>query len=110
MPREADHDVDEIDQALHERAVRIEAGFAQAFFDYAPAVPPRQTLGEPIDLSEIEAERFADVAHCALRPVSDDGCGKGGTAASVFSIDVLNDLFAPFVFEVDVDVGRLVAL
>ena len=30
--------------------------------------------------------------------------------AAIFAVDVLDDLFAALVFEVDVDVGRFVAL
>src|ERR1044072_2034925 len=36
--------------------------------------------------------------------------GDAGAVAAVFAVDVLDDLFAPLVFEIDVDVGRLVAL
>ena len=39
----------------------------------------------------------------------DHGRRDTGMFAAVFSIDVLDDLFAPLVLEVDVDVRRLVA-
>jgi hypothetical protein len=42
--------------------------------------------------------------------VGDDGGGDAGAVAAVLLIDVLDHLLAPLVLEIDVDVGRLVAL
>ena len=57
-----------------------------------------------------QADHLADIAHGAARPVGDDGGGDPGAVAAVFLIDVLDDLLAPLMLEIDVDVGRLVAL
>jgi hypothetical protein len=38
----------------------------------------------------------------------DDRCGQSGALPSVFRVDVLDDLFAPLMFEIDVDIRRLV--
>jgi hypothetical protein len=46
----------------------------------------------------------------AARAVADDHGGERGAVAAVLGVDVLDDLFAALVLEVDVDVGRLVAL
>ena len=59
---------------------------------------------------EIEPERLADIAQCAARSVADDGGRQRGAFAAVFAVNVLNDLFAPLVLEIDVDIRRLVAL
>ena len=85
-------------------ASRIRSGMHLA------AVPPREHAGEPVDLREIEAQRLADVAHRALRPVGDQRRGERRAVAAVLRVDVLDDFLAPLVLEVDVDVGRLVAL
>ena len=74
------------------------------------AVPPCEHAGEPVDLREVQAERLADVAHRALRPVGDERRRDRRTVAAVFRVDVLHDFLAPLVLEIDVDVGRLVAL
>ena len=74
------------------------------------AVPPCEHTGQPFDLREIEAKRLAHVAHRALRPVGDERGGQRGALAAILGVDVLHHLFAPLVFEVDVDVRRLVAL
>jgi hypothetical protein len=52
----------------------------------------------------------AHVAQRAARAVADDHGGQRGALAAVLGVDVLDDLLAPLVLEVDVDVGRLVAL
>ena len=44
------------------------------------------------------------------RAVVDHGGAQAGAVAAVFLVDVLDHLFAPFMLEIDVDVGRLLAL
>ena len=44
------------------------------------------------------------------RPIADHRGRERGAVAAVLFVDVLDDFFAPLVLEVDVDVGRLVAL
>ena len=73
-------------------------------------VPPRDRLGDGVHLPRIEIERLADVAQRALGPVGDQRGRQRGAVAPVLFVDVLDDLLAPLVLEVDVDVGRLVAL
>ena len=55
-------------------------------------------------------ERLADIAHRALGAVADDGRAERGVVAAVGVEDPLHDDLAPLVLEIDVDVGRLVAL
>ena len=92
------------------RVVGLEPGLADALGHDLAAVPPGEHAGEPVDLREVEAERLADVAHRALRPVGDERRGERRAVAAVFRVDVLHHFLAPLVLEVDVDVGRLVAL
>src|SRR3546814_18712965 len=40
----------------------------------------------------------------------DDGGGDARAVAAVAFVDILHHLLAPFVLEIDVDIGRLVAL
>jgi hypothetical protein len=66
-------------------------------------------LRDAVDQHRIDAERLADVAQHAARAV-----GRRRRRAprdrGRTSVDVLDDLFAALVLEVDVDVGRLAAL
>ena len=61
-------------------------------------------------MGEIEAQRLTHITHGAARLISDDGGGNGGALAPVLFVDVLDDLLAPLVLEVHVDIRRLVAL
>ena len=78
--------------------------------EIAVAVPPRQRLRQLLDEQRVQPQRLAHVAHRAARAVADDGRGQRGALARVLAVDVLDHLLAPLVLEVDVDVGRLVAL
>ncbi len=55
-------------------------------------------------------EGLAHVAERRAGPVGDDVGHLGGVQAAVALVDVLDDLFAPARLDVDVDVGRPVAL
>ena len=110
MARETDQRIHDGEHARHERIAWIEAGLAQAFFLDVPPVPPRHALREAVHLLEREPERLADIAHRALRAIGDDGGGERRAVAAVFFVEVLDHFLAPLVLEVDVDVGRLVAL
>jgi hypothetical protein len=57
-----------------------------------------------------DVQRLADVADRAAGAVAGHHRRDGGTLAAVLAVDVLDHLLAPLVLEVDVDVGRLLAL
>ncbi len=73
-----------------------------------PFVEPLVVLGEGVDQALIHAQRAARVAQGAAGAVADHRGGQRGALAPVLAVDVLDDLLAPLVLEVDVDVGRLV--
>src|SRR5690606_28816133 len=72
--------------------------------------PAPDARGERADRVLRQAERLAHLADRAARAVVDHGRGDAGMLAAVLPVDVLDDLLAPLVLEIDVDVGRLVAL
>ena len=57
-----------------------------------------------------QAQHLADLAHRAARAIVDDGGGDAGAVAAIACIDVLDHLLAPLMLEIDIDIGRLVAL
>ncbi len=57
-----------------------------------------------------EAEDLGRFADRRARAIGDHRGGEAGALAPIAIIDILDHLFAPLVLEVDVDVGRLVAL
>ena len=57
-----------------------------------------------------EAENLGRLADRRARAIGRHRRGQAGALAAVARVDVLDHLLAPFVLEIDVDVGRLVAL
>src|SRR2546422_11706575 len=110
MPREAEEGEGKLDRQLDRRTARIEPCLAHALGKRTAVIPPSEVLRQPVYLVQFKTERFAHVAQGALRPVADDSRRDRGAVAAVLVVDVLDDLLAPVVLEVDVDIGRLVAL
>ena len=67
-------------------------------------------LAQSLDLVEVQAQRLANIAQRAFRPVADHRGGQGGAFTAVFFVDVLNDFLAPLMLEIHVDVRWFVAL
>src|SRR3546814_8412560 len=101
---------DEAVQPLDLAIVRIEPGLNEAPGRHllAPASPAR--IGKPRGHILAETERLADLANRAARAVVNDGRRDPGALAPIAVVDVLDHLLAPLMLELDVDVGRLVAL
>ena len=103
--------IDQHAQALDRRIRRIETGLGERLRGHGAVASPGGDRGhERLDLLEAETECLADITHRAAGPVGDHGRGQGRTVAAVLPVDVLDDLFAAPVLEIDVDVRRLVAL
>jgi hypothetical protein len=110
MARKAHQVLRQLHHLRDHRVVGVEAGLLQALGLDPAAVPPGHRLGQLVDLVERQAERLAHVAQRALGAVRVQRRGERGAMAAVLGIDVLHHFFAPLMLEVDVDVGRLVAL
>ena len=94
-----------------ERRLGRDRGRARAdpLVDAALGSSPRPA-GQRGDRILAEPHRLADLADRAAAAVADHRGGEAGAVAAVFFVDVLDHLLAALVLEVDVDVGRLVAL
>src|SRR5437773_7645025 len=110
MARKTEQGGGKPDEAPHDRAFGIVARLAQAGDELPAVVPPGDRLGDSVYLQRIEPERFPDVAQRALGLISDERGGERRSPAAVFPVDVLDDFLAPLVLEIDVDIGRLIAL
>src|SRR2546423_2911294 len=110
MARKTEQGGGKPDEAPHDRAPGIETRIAQAGDELPAIVPPGDRLGDSVHLQRIEPERFPDVAQRALGLISDERGRQRSALTAVFVIDVLDDFLAPLVLEIDVDIGRLVAL
>jgi hypothetical protein len=110
MARKADQLRGELHPELDDRRLGIEAVLAQPLGGDAAAVEPVLALRDRLDPLQVDAERAAGVAQRGARPVADDHRGERGAVPAVLAVDVLDDLLAALVLEIDVDVGRFVAL
>ena len=110
MARHADHLLGERDGPPQMRVAQIEPGlFDPAVLDLlAPASP----MGRGDRRGDVfgQAHHLADLADRAARAVMDHRRRDPGAVAAVFLVDVLDHLLAPLMLEIDVDVGRLLAL
>ena len=75
-----------------------------------PPPPPQIEDDSAPMVSSRQAEGLADLADGRASAIADHGGGDAGALAPVFAVDILNDLLAPLVLEIDVDVGRLAPL
>ena len=107
--RKPDQLARERDELAHGQAVRRQAEFFEPL--HAHGLPSNHCW--PLAMASTvsrSAQRFAHIADGRAGPVADDGSGEGCAVAPVFGVQVLDDLFAALVLEVDVDVRRLIAL
>ena len=100
----------ELECQAQARGRRIEAALARELLVETALAPAPDAGRERADRILREAQGLADLADRAPRTVVDHGRRDPGMLAPVFFVDVLNHFLAPLVLEVDVDVGRLLAL
>ena len=100
----------ERDCLLHPRIGGIEPGPARFLPGHAILRPAPERAGERADRIFGQPENLADLADGAAAAIADHGRGKAGMVAAIVTIDELDHLFASFVLEIDVDVGRLAPL
>src|SRR4029078_9641980 len=110
MARKADQLRGELHPEPDDRRAGIEAVLAQPRGGDAAAGEPVLALRDRLDPLQVDAEGAAGVAQRRARAVADDAGGERGALPSVLAVDVLDDLLAALMLEIDVDVGRLVAL
>ena len=110
VARKAVQRVRELHPVARDRRRQIDADLGEALRHLGPVVEPLAGLGHRVDQRRVQPQRLADVAHRAARAVAGQRGGERGAVRAVLAVDVLDDLFAPLVLEVDVDVRRLVAL
>src|SRR5882762_1603998 len=109
MAWETDELVRELDGLLDFRIGGIEAGLADVLVHHALAADSPYGLGECGGHVGRQAHDLADLADRPPRAIVDDGCADRGAVPPVPLIDILDDLLAPVVLEIDIDVWRLAA-
>ncbi len=110
MARKAEEPAGKLDGAADHRVVRVEPGLrGSARRGCRSPQLPHCGVGEAGGDVLGQAQRLADLADGAAGAIADHGGGDAGALAAVALVDVLDDLLAPLVLEIDVDVGRLAA-
>src|SRR5215211_4732555 len=110
MAWKAAHRIRDRQPLADRKTVRIETRLDHSLRVALPAIPPLMVFGDLVDALWIESKRLADIAQYTTRSVTNYGCGQRRAIAPVLVVDILNDLFAPLMLEVDIDIRRLVAL
>ena len=110
VAREAHQLLGQLQCQAQGRIVRVEPGFAQGRLVQALAAVAPDRAAERFLHVRRQAHDLGDLAHRRLGAVADHGGGECGVVATVGPVDPLDHLLAAFMLEVDVDVGRLVAL
>src|ERR1700753_3217713 len=109
-PRKRDQLARERQQPRQHWIVGVETGFLDALGHVLTAIPPLHDLGEIATLDGTQPENLAQVAQGTAWSIHDHRGGDSGALAAVFFIDMLDDLLASIVLEIDIDVRRLAAL
>src|SRR4029077_7646177 len=94
----------------HTPVLRVETGTGDRIFRYCTAAAAPDRGRQRSDGVFGEAKSLANLADRRAATIGNHGGGDARAFAPVFAVDVLNDLFAPLVLEIDVDVGRLAPL
>ncbi len=110
MAGEADQLLRQLEAGREQRIFGIEPGLADIFIGQPRIAQAPDGGGERGDSVLGEAERLPHLAHRRAPAIGDDGRGNPGAVAAVAGIDILDHLLAPLMLEIDVDVGRLLAL
>ncbi|SAL07498.1 hypothetical protein AWB81_08125 [Caballeronia arationis] len=94
----------------NQRVLRVQPRLAEALQQVLRIVEPLMALRDPVDDLRVDAQRLARLPQRAARPIRGDRRRDRRAVTSILSIDVLDDLFAPLMLEIDIDIGRLAAL
>jgi hypothetical protein len=109
VARHADQLAGKFKREAQAPVVHIEIELRDLFLADALLTPApdqaRERLGEVLG----QAQGLADLAHRAARAIAGDDRGERGAGAAVGIVDPLDDLLAPLMLEIDVDIGRLAA-
>ena len=96
--------------AADHRVLGIKSGLADV------GIPDIGSPASPLRAGDLsghvfgQAQGFAGVTDGAAWAITDDGCRDTCAMTAILLVDVLNNLLAPFVLEIDVDVRWLLAL
>ena len=89
---------------------RVESGLADLLGGERPVPSAPGATRKGVERVAGQAHHLADIAQRAFRAIANHHRGQAGTVAAIAFVDVLDDLLAPLMLEIDIDIGRLVPL
>ena len=110
MARRADQVARKLQGQAKTRIVEIEVQVLEIVVADTLRAPAPHESGQSARHILRHSQRLADFAHRTAGAVADHDRGERGPCAAIGVVDPLDDLLAPLVLEVDIDIGRLVAL
>ena len=91
------------------RSLRIESRFGKLLGDSGPECHQLRDLAICSTASKSQTQCFADIPHGRSATIADHLRRHSRPLAAVFLIEILDHFLSPFMFEVNVDIGRLIA-
>jgi hypothetical protein len=110
MARRVDQLSGKFQRKLEAAIFQIEVQLFGLLLGHAVGVPAPDHAGQRTCHILRQPKRLADLAHRAPRAVAGDDGGQGRTGPAIGLVNPLDDLFAPLVLEIHIDVRRLAAL
>ena len=110
MTREAVDLLRECNDLAHAPALRVEAGAGDGILRYRATAAAPDRGRQRADGVFAKTKGLADLADRRAAAIGNHGGGDAGAFAPVFAVDILDDLFAPLMLKIDVDVGRFAPL
>src|SRR3546814_9157028 len=110
MAGRADELTREVEPEPQPAITQVEIERGRLLFVDALVAPPPDRARERLDQILGQAKRFTDIADGALRAIADDRRAERSMGATIGVEHPLHDDLAPRMLEIDVDVGRLLAL
>src|SRR3546814_6631866 len=108
MARRADQLTRNLERQFETRVAPVEPDFIDMPFGDAVVGPSPHLPGQGARQVVREAQRLSDLADRPSGPITaDHGCERGMLMAIGF-VDPLDHFLAPFMLEIDIDVGRLI--
>ncbi len=110
MPRKTENLIHQPNKMMDGWLIGVETELANTVRPKLAFFPPVHALGESINAIKRQSQRFADLTHSTFAAIGNYFSGECRSLTTIFAVDILNDLFASFVLEININVRRLVAL
>ena len=110
MPRKPDQFGGHIQCHRKRRFFRVKSGFANMFGRRrSAAATPVQRQKRTGHIAG-KPHRLGNFTHSRAAAIGDHRCRNAGAFTPVFLVNILNDFFAPLMFEININIWRLIAL